>query len=208
MGQKIAFVDTENGSASLYSDKFDFDVISMNPPFLTEKYAEAIKAAEAAGYDILILDSISHAWSGEGGLLEQKEQLDSRGKGGNSFTNWASITKKHEAFKSAILHSSMNIISTIRSKQEYVMVEQDGKRQIKRMGLAPIQRDGIEYEFAIVFDIAANHDAEVSKDRTGLFTDKIFKISEVTGEIIQKWLLSAKPEPDIHGPDIIENPFL
>jgi len=191
LGKKIAVLDTENGSASLYSEQFEFDVVSMEPPFTTERYIQVIGEAVKAGYDVLILDSMTHAWAGEGGLLEQKESLDARGKG-NSYTNWATITKKQEIFKSAMLHSPIHIIATMRSKQEYTQIEENGKKTVKKLGMAPVQRDGMEYEFTIVFDIAMNHEAEVSKDRTGLFADKYFRITEETGKTILKWLDSAQ----------------
>lgn len=195
LGKKVAVVDTENGSASLYSDKFSFDVVTMNPPFTIEKYLAAINAAVEGKYDVIILDSITHAWAGEGGLLEQKEQLDARGKG-NSYTNWATITKKQEEFKGAMLHAPIHVIATMRSKQDYAQVEENGRKTVKKLGLAPIQRDGMEYEFTVVFDVAMNHEAEASKDRTGLFADKIFKITEKTGQILGEWLGSgAKPLP-------------
>lgn len=187
LGKKIAVIDTENGSASLYSDKFEFDVVELTPPFTTEKYIDAINFAEKSGYDILIIDSLSHAWAGEGGLLQVKESLDQRG--GNSFTNWASITKKQEAFKSSFLHSNIHIITTIRSKQEYIIeINEKGKQAPKKVGLAPVQREGIEYEFTIVFDIAMSHECVASKDRTNIFYDSIFKITEETGSSIKKWL--------------------
>lgn len=198
MGGRIAVIDTENCSASLYSNLFDFDVCEIAPPFTTEKYLQAIKDAEANGFSTVIIDSLTHAWAGEGGLLEQKEQLDSRGRG-NSYTNWGVITKKHEQFKAAILHSKVHVICTMRSKQEYMMSEGDkGKQTVKKLGMAPIQRDGMEYEFTTVFDVAMNHEAEVSKDRTGLFpVDEYFKITEATGEKLIQWLNQgeAAPEP-------------
>lgn len=194
MGGKIALIDTENGSSALYSDNFDFDVLSITPPFTTEKYVETIQTATRAGYEILVIDSISHAWAGEGGLLEQKEQMDQRG--GSGFANWGKITKKHEAFKAAILHSEIHLIATMRSKQEYVLSQDDkGKQRIMKMGMAPVQREGMEYEFTTVFDIAMNHEAEASKDRTGLFADKIFKINEQTGRDFMDWLGTAKSTP-------------
>lgn len=190
IGKKIAVFDTENCSASLYSEKFNFDVMEINPPFATEKYIDAIRFAEKEKYDVLILDSISHAWAMQGGLLEQKEKLDARG--GNSYTNWGSITKKDNEFRAAWLNSNLHIICTMRSKTDYVMeLNEKGKMAPKKVGLAPIQRDGIEYEFTTVFDIALNHEAQVSKDRTGLFTDQIFKVTEETGEKINTWLSSG-----------------
>jgi hypothetical protein len=204
IASKIAVIDTENGSASLYADRFNFDVIDLTPPFTTEKYIDAIKLAEKEKYEIVLIDSISHAWAGEGGLLEQKEQLDSRGRG-NSYTNWADITKKHEKFKAALLHADIHLIATMRSKQDYVVSPDDkGKMTPKKVGLAPIQRDGMEYEFTTVFDIAMNHEAEASKDRTGLFTDKIFKITEETGQQFKQWLLTAAiPKPSTQQLDTL-----
>lgn len=194
LGGKIAVIDTENGSASLYADKIDFDTMTITPPYTTEKYIEAINGAVKAGYGVLVIDSITHAWSGEGGLLSQKEQLDSRG--GNSYTNWAKITPKHEAFLGAILHSDIHLIATMRSKQDYVLADKNGKQVPQKVGMAPQQRDGAEYEFTTVFDIAMNHEAVASKDRTGLFDGKIFKIGAETGEMFLKWLdgaAAAKP---------------
>lgn len=195
IGGKIAVIDTENGSASLYANEFEFDVCEVHPPYTVEAYQKAVDAAENAGYDIIIIDSISHQWAGEGGLLELKEQMDARG-GKNGFANWGAITKKHEAFKSTLLHSSAHIITTMRSKQEYVLQDKDGKQVPKKVGLAPIQRDGLEYEMTVVFDIAMNHEAEASKDRTNLFNEKLFKISEETGRQLKAWLDSGeKPDP-------------
>ena len=191
LGKKIAVIDTESGSASLYSDRFVFDVLEIKPPYTTEKYKEAIDAAINAGYDSLVIDSLSHAWNGEGGILDRKTQLDSRG--GNSFTNWSKFTPEQDKFTSKILNADINIIATMRSKQDYVMGENSkGKSAPQKVGLAPVQREGFEYEFTIVFDIAMNHEAQTSKDRTGLFTDKIFKIDKNTGALINTWLGSAK----------------
>lgn len=188
LGGRIALIDTENKSASLYSDRFDFDVLEIEPPYTNEKYLAALQEAERARYDILIIDSLTHQWAGAGGLLNQKEQMDARG--GNSFANWAKMTSEHEKFKSAIVHSDMHIIGTMRSKTEYAIGEKDGGKgtTVKRMGMAPIQRDGFEYEFTVVFDIAINHEAEASKDRTNLFAGKIFQVTEETGKILGKWI--------------------
>lgn len=194
LGDKIGVIDTENGSASLYSDRIDFDVCNITPPFTTEKYIEALEYFVKEKYDVVLMDSITHSWSGKGGLLDQKQQLDQRG--GSGFNNWARITSKHEAFKSAIMQSNIHVVATMRSKMEYAQVQGDnGKTQIKKLGLAPEQRDGIEYDFSVVFDIAMNHEAEASKDRTGIFGDSIFRINEEVGHKIKDWLSTAKSEP-------------
>jgi len=191
IGKKIALIDTENESASLYSDRFDFDVAKISPPYTTEKYSKAIFEAINAGYECLIIDSISHAWASQGGLLDQKQQLDDRG-GKNRFTNWASITKKQERFVGDMSHADIHMICTMRSKQDYILQDVDGKSTPKKVGMAPIQRDGMEYEFTTVFDIAMNHEAEVSKDRTGIWGDQFFMITEETGKTFINWLGQAK----------------
>lgn len=201
LGKKIAVIDTENSSACLYSDKFSFDVLEIEPPYTLDKYLTGIADAEKGDYDVIIVDSISHAWAGEGGLLEKKSALDSRGSG-SGYTNWASITKEHEQFKSKILNSKSHLICTMRSKQDYVLEMNDkGKSIPKKVGLAPIQRDGMEYEFTLVLDVAMDHQAVSSKDRTGLFDGKVFIPTEDTGKTLMKWLGSTtkpvKIEPQL-----------
>ena len=191
LGGKVAVIDTENDSASLYSDKFNFDVQCIRPPFTTERYEAAIKEAIDAGYGVLVIDSITHAWKGEGGILDQKTKLDARG--GNSFTNWKTLTPKHERFISAILQSDIHIICTARSKQDYILEANDkGKQMPKKVGLASETREGTEYEFTTVFDIAMDHNAQTSKDRTGLFGDNIFQINKDTGELLLNWINAGK----------------
>jgi len=190
---RVALIDTENKSASLYSDRFDFDTIQLDPPYTIGKYTVAIDAAVEHGYRVLVIDSISHAWSGEGGLLQKKEQLDSRGGKQNQYANWAPITKEQESFMAKILHSDIHIICTIRSKQDYALIEKNGKKEVEKLGLAPVQRDGIEYEFTVVFDGAMDHTVKASKDRTGIFKDRIFTITKDLGKELITWLKSAKP---------------
>ena len=193
LGKRIAVIDTENDSASLYSDRFEFDTLVIDAPYTIQKYLEAMNAAQEEGYDVLIIDSITHAWAGEGGLLAKKEALDARG--GNSFSNWAGITREHEQFKANLLGSDIHLICTMRSKQDYVLDMGDkGKTTPRKVGLAPIQRDGMEYEFTTVFDVSMDHDASTSKDRTGLFDGHTTKITEKTGRRFQEWLNGAKVE--------------
>lgn len=211
LGGKVAFIDTENGSASLYSEMkegplagFEFDVLDLSPPFTTEKYIAAIEAAEKAGYETIIIDSLTHAWAGEGGLLQQKAQLDAR-PNSNHWTNWGPIDKKDTELKNAYLHSTCHIICTMRSKMDYAQVEVNGKKKVEKLGMAPVQRDGLEYEFTTVFDLANNNEAQTSKDRTTLFTGKFFKITEDTGKELLNWLNTgvdyvAPEKPKIEAP--------
>lgn len=197
---KILVIDSEDGSSNLYADHgltkgIDFDVIELEAPYLTKKYIEALHLGEAEGYDVIIIDSLSHAWAGEGGILDRKTAMDMRG--GNSFTNWGKVTPEQEKFKSSIVHSKAHVIATMRSKQDYVMEANDrGKQAPKKVGLAPVQREGMEYEFTTVFDISMSHDFVVSKDRTGLFDGRMEKLSVKTGDEIRAWLAGASTEPE------------
>jgi hypothetical protein len=190
LGGKLAFIDTENGSASLYSAQFEFDVIELQVPLANEKYIDAIKMAERAGYETLIIDSMSHGWLE---LLEKKTATDFATKQ-NNFTTWATFTPKQNAFIAAILQSPLNIICTMRVKTDYVLqANEKGKIVPQKIGLAPIQRDGVEYEFTTIFDIDIHHQVNVSKDRTGLFIRRTFQIEEQTGELFNKWLQEGTP---------------
>jgi hypothetical protein len=169
----------------------DFDVLVITPPYETEKYIKAIEEAEAQGYDVIILDSISHAWAGEGGLLDQQGKIADSGRG-NSYTAWRNVTPKHNKFIEKMLSCNLHLIATMRSKTEYALATNDqGKQQPKKMGLAPVQREGMDYEFTVVFDIDTNHNATPSKDRTSLFDGKIFLPSEKTGKALLDWLESG-----------------
>lgn len=194
-GGKIAVIDTENGTASLYADNakwgVDFDVLELSPPYEIKFYLEALEAASKGEFAVVIVDSLSHAWAGEGGILQRKEAVDSRG--GNSFTNWAKFTPEQNKLVNAVLHSKTNIICTMRSKTDYAMVDRNGKQVPQKMGLAPIQREGFDYEFDVVLDVdVATHTAQASKDRTDLFTGKTFQISEQTGKELLAWQKAGK----------------
>jgi hypothetical protein len=199
LGGKIAVVDTENGSADLYAGSPgipEYDVLTMEQPYEIEKYLAAIEAAEKEGYNVIILDSISHAWSGEGGLLDRQGKIADSGKG-NSYTAWRTVTPLHNRFIEKMLNCNLHVIATMRAKTDYAMTQGDkGKVEIKKVGLAPIQRDGMDYEFTTVFDIDINHNVQTSKDRTGMFDGKIFVPTIKTGEQLIAWLeTGVEPEP-------------
>lgn len=189
-GGKIAMIDTENGSGELYSDLCEYDAAQIEPPFSPMKFINAIKEAEAEGYNVLIIDSLSHAWSGQGGILDMVDKKSATSRSGNSFTAWRDVTPEHNKLVDAILQCRMHVIVCMRSKTAYEMQENEkGKKTPVKVGLAPIQRDGMEYEFTIVFDIdREKHYALASKDRTGLFEKTIDVITPATGELIRKWV--------------------
>ena len=193
IGGRIAFIDTEKGSASLYSDIADFDVLELDPPFSPERFIEAIKSAEDAGYDSLVIDSITHEWGGVGGCLELVDTISKAKYRGNSWSAWSEINPRHRLFLDAILRSPMHIIATMRSKTETAQVEENGRKKVAKLGMKSEQRDGVEYEFTTVLDIAhETHHAIASKDRTKLFSnsDPVI-LSEETGKKLLNWLDSG-----------------
>jgi hypothetical protein len=177
---KIAIIDTEHSSADLYSHLGEFNVVSMDGPYSPERYIEAIELCEKAGMEVIILDSISHCWDY---LLDIHANMQ-----GNSFTNWAKITPRQNSFVNKILTSSAHIIATMRVKQDYVLNQKNGKMVPEKVGLKAIQRNDLDYEFTIVFDVDNAHNTTVSKDRTGLFVSMPgFKIGPTTGIRIMNW---------------------
>ncbi len=187
LGGKIGLIDTEHGSGDLYAQLGDYDIISIEAPYSVSKYKEAINAFEQAGYSTIIIDSLSHAWSGDGGLLDKQGKIADRGT--NSFAAWRTITPEHNALVDAMLRSPCHIIATMRSKQEYVIETNDkGKQQPKKVGLAPVQREGMEYEFTVMLDVDMQHIASASKDRTSLFDGRFFKINQDIGYELLEWL--------------------
>lgn len=187
---KVAVVDTENGSADLYAHLGQYNVLSLKPPYSPEKYIEAIDTCLEAGMEVIIIDSISHCWDF---LLEFHSSLP-----GNSFTNWQKINPRQKAFVNKMMQSDAHIIATMRTKQDYVLNNRDGKFVPEKVGLKAVQRDGVDYEFTLVFDINIKHFAQASKDRTGLFIDKPeFVINAATGKKIKEWCNSGTNLDDV-----------
>lgn len=190
LGKKIAVIDTEKGSASLYDKLIDFDTCELEAPFTPEKYMQAIIEAEKAGYDVLIIDSITHEWSGKGGCLDIQNGL------GGRYQDWAKVTPRHNAFIESILQSKMHIIATARTKADYETTNKDGKLKVEKVGLKTEQRDGLDFEFTLVFRINENHIATATKDRTSLFNGLDSVLDEQTGDKILGWLNDGDPVKD------------
>jgi len=173
MGGKIAFIDTERQSADNYADDFDFDVIQLHS-YSVQNYIDAINDASSEGYDNLIIDSLSHAWAGKDGILEFVDLETKKSKAQNSYVTWRKATPLHNQFIDNILVYPGNIIATMRSKMEYVMEENDkGKKVPKKIGLQPIQRADVEYEFQIIGDMSPEHDLVIAKSRVSVLADKV-----------------------------------
>lgn len=177
---KIAIIDTENHSSELYSHLGAYNVLNVEAPFSPERYEQAINICLNAQMEVIIIDSISHEWDY---IVEEHGKL-----AGNSYTNWSKFTPRHQQFINTILQANVHIICTIRTKQDYVLQEKNGKQIPEKVGLKPIQRDGLDYEFTLVFDIDCKHNAIASKDRTGLFVGKSdLRLSKDIGQQIVNW---------------------
>jgi hypothetical protein len=215
--KKIALADTEHGRGELYvgaevektatNDGFKigaYQVAAIAEPYESEKYIEVIDAAEKAGFTVLVIDSMSHAWSGAGGLLDQKSRMDAQDSS-KGFLNWDSIGRKQNKLIERIMASPLHIIATTRTKQAYAFeVNEKGKTVPKKVGLAPIQRDGLEYEFLLVLYLDRAR-AWADKDNTNMFKGVEFQPTPKTGEMLLTWLNSGidaplqKVEPELKG---------
>lgn len=190
---KVAVIDTENGSASLYSDLGDFNTIDLIPPYTPEKYIGAINMCVQAGMEVIIIDSSTHEWAC---LLEENELLAQSKFRGNTWSAWSQTTPRHDKFINSVLHCSAHVITCTRSKMETVMGDD---KKVKKVGMKDVQREGWEYELTISLNIDRDtHLAIPSKDRTNLFEGKNpFLITEETGKLISDWCNSGVSEKQV-----------
>lgn len=202
LGGRIAMIDTERGSGALYANICDYDVLRLDPPFEPKKFLKGINAAEDAGYNVIIIDSLSHAWAGEGGILTIHDRVAKAVR--NNFDAWREVTPQHNELVDAILSSTCHIIVTMRTKTGYEVITENGKTKVSKVGLAPIQREGLEYEFTCVMDLSIEgHVATASKDRTGLFDGLRVVPTPETGRALLHWLENDQGK---HGAEIQEEP--
>lgn len=164
---KVCVIDTENSSAELYADLGEYNTLQLTAPFAPEKFIEAIQLCEKSGIEVIIIDSASHEWDGLGGILDIHSAIP-----GNSFTAWSKVTPRHNAFIQTMLQCQCHVITTVRSKTEYVISDKNGRQVPEKVGMKGIQKDGYEYDATLAFDLNIQHKAQVSKDRTGLFMGK------------------------------------
>lgn len=178
--EHVAVIDTENRSSELYADIGTFKVLHLTPPFTPERYIQALQVCISAGMKVVIIDSLTHEWEH---ILDTHSHMP-----GNSYTNWAKLTPRHNAFVTAMLQADVHIIGTIRAKQDYVLTEKNGKQVPEKVGLKGVQREGLDYEFTLLFDLDISLHAKASKDRTRLFFGKPEHIPTIeTGMAILAW---------------------
>lgn len=198
----IVVADSENSSASLYVGTQvgptrigAYNVIDLTPPFTAQTYMDAIHMAEEHNMSVIIVDSLSHVWQGEGGLLEEQGKIAARTN--NSYTSWRTISPQYTKLVDTILQSPCHVITAVRAKMDYQQVKGDnGKTQVKAVGMGMVLRDGYEYEVTVALMLDADHVASATKDRTGLFDGQYFTITADTGKKLYQWLSSgAVPTP-------------
>lgn len=201
LGGKVAFIDTERGSASKYADRFNFDVLELDAAHRNiESYCTAINAAQQAGYNILIIDSLTHAWHE---LLDEVDKLARSKYRGNTWSAWSEGTPKQRRLVDSILGFDGHVIATMRTKTEWTTQDAgNGKTRPVRVGLAPEQGKGIEYEFDLLMELSVDHIGTVIKDRTGKYQDETIKEpDENLGRELAEWLqqgepIKQKPKPE------------
>lgn len=199
LGSRVAVLDTERGSASKYAGvSCEFDKVEIDN-FHPQTFIDVIKAAESAGYDVLIIDSLSHAWNGKGGALEQVDSAAKRSKSGNAYTAWRDVTPLQNSLVDAMLQSKMHIIATMRSKTEYVLeTGSNGRQMPRKVGMAPIQRDGMEYEFDVIGELDADHNLIVTKSRCPALSDAVIaKPGKQLSSQLMAWLSDGAPLPKV-----------
>jgi len=190
LGGSVGVIDTERGTASKYSDRFDFEVLELADQSV-EGYVDAIGQATAAGFSVLVIDSLTHAWQT---LLEEVEKLAKAKYRGNTWSAWSEGTPLQRKLVAAILSFPGHIIATMRSKTEWTTLDSNGKKTPQRVGLAPEQGKGVEYEFDLLVELSTDHIANVIKDRSGRFQDKLIeKPGEEFGRALADWLSDGEP---------------
>lgn len=196
-GGKIAVVDTEHGSASKYADLFEFDVMEMFPPFHPDRFVEAIHEAQEAGYSVILLDSLTHAWNGTGGLLEIVDKFAAQSNSKNTFAAWKQGTPIYNKLVDRMIQSDIHVIATMRQKMDYVLESDErGKQKPVKVGLAAVQREGFEYEFDVVMNMDTDNQGVIVKTRCPALAGGVFKKpGKEVADILVDWL-SGAPAPE------------
>jgi len=200
LGGRIAVVDTEHGSASKYADTFQFDVLELDS-FDPDSIPELIKSAAEAGYAVLIFDSLSHFWTGKGGELDQVDNITARSRSGNSFAAWREVSPKHNRMVDAMISAPIHILVSLRVKTEWVMeTNRDGKMVPRKIGLQPVMRDGIEYEFDVCGDMDQENKLVISKSRCPTLNAQVFsKPGAEVARMLKDWLGVSSAEPAVNS---------
>lgn len=196
LGGKIGFIDTEKRSSLKYAGDFDFDVVHLDT-YEPENFLSAIDLFSDRPHDVLIVDSLSHAWAGTGGILDRVNDITARSKSGNTYAAWREGTPLQNKLIDSLLAYPGHVIVCLRSKVEYVLeANERGKMQPRKVGMAPIQREGLEYEFDIVGEMDYDHKLYITKTRCKALDGKIIdKPGQQFADVVKEWISSAPPLP-------------
>ncbi len=217
----VAAFDTERRSLSKYASEpnpdggvFEFDVDDDMEDFDVRRYISAIQAAEKAGYKVLVIDSLSHAWSGQGGILEF---VDARkGNANNGLSAWRDATPLHNKLVDAILSCKMHVVVTMRTKMSYVQEKDEkGRTVVRKVGLQPVQREGVEYEFDVIADMDGATMAVTKSRCSKLQNKRFFEPGRDVAKILLDWLdqgeaeekpapVRAREEAHANSPDMLD----
>lgn len=194
-GSKVIVIDTERGSSAKYANEwppFEYDVLDLPAPYTPARYIDAIKYCEVSGYDVIIIDSLSHAWAGEGGALQMVDEAKVR-SGGNTYYAWRDVTPQQQRMVDAMLSSEAHIIACMRTKTEYAEETDKGRKTYRKVGTQPIQREGMDYEFDVVFTLTIENKAMVTKTRYSPITGNVYEhIDSDVGNELKTWLDSGE----------------
>lgn len=196
LGTTAVLIDTEQGSGALYADTYDYDYFRFDPPYEPARLVAVLKEAEAQGYEVVIVDSLSHFWEGEGGTLDIADAAGQRSGGGNSFAGWKVATPQLRHLVDTLLGIDAHLLVTMRSKMEYVLEENErGKKVPRKVGMAPVMRQGVEYEFTLVGDLDFDHRMVISKSRCSVLADQVVQPNRAgdMAETFKTWLGSGEP---------------
>lgn len=203
-GGKVAVIDTEHGSASKYADLFEFDVVEPSL-FDPRELVKAIDAAVEGGYAVIVVDSLSHYWMGKGGELDMVDAAAKRSSSGNTFAAWKNVTPHHNALVDKILSAKIHVLVSMRTKTEWVIEEVNGKRTPRKIGLAPVMRDGIEFEFDVCGEIDQDNTLTVTKSRCPKLSGVVInRPGKEMADTLREWLQGApddRPDPAAWAPN-------
>jgi hypothetical protein len=202
LAEKVAVVDTEHGSASKYApgktgDGFVFDALAPTS-FDPRGLVQILGQAGAAGYGAVVIDSLTHYWSGPGGILELVDNAAAGSRSGNSFAAWKTVRPWERMLIGALLGFPGHVIVTMRTKTEWVIEDDErGKKAPKKVGTKPEQREGIEYEFDIVGDLDQENTLVVTKSRCFDLSGAVIRKPDAgLAKQIGEWLEGGVELPD------------
>jgi hypothetical protein len=207
LGGPVALIDTERGSASKYADLFEFDVLELES-YDPARLIEIINEAAGNGYRVLCIDSLSHFWIGKDGELDKVDRAARRMQNPNSFAAWKQVTPLHNALIDKIVSAPLHILASMRAKTEWILDrdERTGKTVPRKVGLAPVMRDGIEYEFDVCGDMDQENTLLITKSRCPKLAGGVFpKPSKEVADVLKEWLggvpsEKVEPEPESETP--------